>query len=172
MKKLALHYNEILQGDFELKKLNLLLVFQVNCPGCFSYALPVFNQLFNEFNTCEVSFLAISTAFEDFDKNTLNNTKELIKSGTLIGETKKFMKTQGLDILPYTLDFPIAMDKMSMDDTIDLNTIITTICNINPNYSICPEFEKKSSSTKSKKSPRILRPNFPYLYPKSIKGYS
>lgn len=151
MKNLKLHYSEILQGDFDLKKLNLLLLFQVNCPGCFSYALPVFNKLFSEFNSCGVSFLAISTAFEDFDKNTLNNTKELIKNGTLIGETRKFMKTQGIDKLPYSLNFPIAMDKMNIDDTIDLNTIISTVCELNPNYDAWPELEKKAFYKKVEK---------------------
>ena len=95
MKKLALYFNGELQGNFELKQLNLLLVFQVNCPGCFSYALPLFNNLYNEFNSQEISFLALSTAFEDFNKNTTENTIKLIKEGTLIGETKTFMKKEG-----------------------------------------------------------------------------
>ena len=144
MKKLKLHFEEEFQGKFELKKLNLLLVFQVNCPGCFSYALPFFNKLYHEFNSEEVSFLAVSTAFEDFDKNTSENTKELVKKGTLVGETKKTMNNQGLYKLPYPLDFPIVMDKMSINRKEDLKYTINAICNINPNYILWPEFEKKA----------------------------
>ena len=86
MKKLVLEYEHPLQGKFTLHKLNLLLTFQVNCPGCFSYALPLFNKLLEEYPKEEVSFLALSTAFEDFDKNTLANTKNLVHTGKLVGE--------------------------------------------------------------------------------------
>ncbi len=133
MKKLELHFDNQLQGEFELKKLNLLLVFQVNCPGCFSYALPFYNKLYNEFNS-EISFLALSTVFEDFDKNTLENTKELIERGTLVGETKKFMKDQGFDKLPYSLDFPIAMDKISIDSPEDIEKVINGFSETNFNF--------------------------------------
>lgn len=150
MKKLKLHFNKELKGSFELKKLNILLVFQVNCPGCFSYALPFFNKLYHEFYPKDLSFIALSTAFEDFDKNTIENTQNLIKSGTLIGETKKFMKEQGYEKLPYDLDFPIAMDKMDGTNTVDLNYAVNAICAINPNYAIWPEFEKKALQNKVK----------------------
>lgn len=150
MKKLKLHFDNELQGSFKLKKLNILLVFQVNCPGCFSYALPFFNKLYHEFHTENLSFIALSTAFEDFDKNTLENTQNLIKRGTFIGETKKFMKEQGYDKLPYNLNFPIAMDKINDTNTVDLNDAVNAICAINPNYTIWPEFEKKALQYKVK----------------------
>ena len=74
MKKLELNYDKEIQGSFTLSKINILLVFQVNCPGCFSYALPFFNKIYQDYRKEDVSFLALSTAFEDFDKNTLSNT--------------------------------------------------------------------------------------------------
>ena len=80
MDKIDLNYSKELQGEFKLNKINILLVFQVNCPGCFSYALPLFNKLFRNNKTEDVSFLALSTAFEDFDKNTLVNTKKLVEN--------------------------------------------------------------------------------------------
>ncbi len=143
MKKLQLYYNHLLQGDFEIKDLNMLLVFQVNCPGCFSYALPFFNKLHQEFAAKEISFLALSTAFEDFDKNTTANTKALVENGTLIGETKKMMSQQGYSNLPYTLDFPIGMDQID-EDLSEIDVAIEKICTINPNYNLWPDFEKKA----------------------------
>lgn len=107
----SLETDETLQGTFSPKKLNLLLTFQVNCPGCFIYAFPVMNTLYTKFKD-ELGFLGISTAFEDFDKNTLENTKMLLKHGELIGETKKSLATHGINKLPYELNFPIVMDKI------------------------------------------------------------
>lgn len=145
MKKLHLHYSHLLQGDFKLQKLNLLLVFQVNCPGCFSYALPFFNKLYAEFKNKEISFLALSTAFEDFDKNTFENTKALVENGILVGETKKMMLKEDEGKLPYTLDFPIAMD--ALEDELqeqDFNNAAVKICILNPNYNLWPVFEKET----------------------------
>lgn len=127
MRKLNFHIEKELKGRFELKRLNLLLVFQVNCPGCFTYALPMFNKLYNEFTKKDVSFLGVSTAFEDFDKNTLKNTIDLIENGTLIGETKKALYNYGYDKLPYNLNFPIAMDSVSKDSSIDIENIVKII---------------------------------------------
>ncbi|WP_271765299.1 hypothetical protein [Aquimarina algiphila] len=141
MKKLELHFEKTLQGDFKIKDLNLLLVFQVNCPGCFSYALPLFNELYHQFHKEDVSFLALSTAFEDYDKNTIAHTTHLVNDGALVGETKKMMLQQGIETLPYSLDFPIVMDKI--EETLsDINVAIETICNINPSYALWPDFEK------------------------------
>ena len=141
MKKIELEIGNMIQGDFKVKKLNFLLVFQVNCPGCFSHALPLFNILFHEFGLKGVSFLALSTAFEDFDKNTLSNTQELVVKGTLVGETKKMMSQQGYEALPYTLDFPIAIDRFNSTEN-EIGQIADKICNINPQYAILPDTEK------------------------------
>ncbi|NER15383.1 hypothetical protein GWK08_18150 [Leptobacterium flavescens] len=143
MKKLELYFDEELQGKFELKKLNLLLVFQVNCPGCFSYALPVFNRLYEQWNNGDISFLALSTAFEDFDRNTEENTQRLVKEGFLVGETKRFMAQQGFEELPYSLDFPVAMDKIEKELP-DLDRILDNICSSTPGFDTLPEFEKVS----------------------------
>ena len=132
MQKLALHYNNLLKGSFELKKLNFLFVFQVNCPGCFLYGIPLVNELYKEFQK-DISFLGLSTAFENFDLNTAVNTKLLVNNNTIIGHTKKALNDQGFDKYPYTIDFPIAMDKI-MNNSEDLEKAILHICTINPNY--------------------------------------
>lgn len=49
------------------------------------YALPTFNKLYEKFNS-ELGFIALSTAFEDFDLNTKENTELLINSNELVGE--------------------------------------------------------------------------------------
>ena len=92
MQKLHLHIGEELQGKFNLQKLNLLLTFQVNCPGCFLYALPMYKNLYEQYYE-KLGFLGLSTAFEDFELNTKKNTLLLLEKGELIGETKKGIST-------------------------------------------------------------------------------
>ncbi|WP_103866133.1 hypothetical protein [Aquimarina sp. I32.4] len=142
MKKLDLHFNQVLQGEFVLRKLNFLFVFQVNCPGCFLYGIPFVNELYNEYNK-DISFLGLSTAFEDFDYNNETNTNLLINSGQMVGETKIAMIEQGFDRYPKNIDFPVAMDQMA-DESFDFSIAAAKICQINPNYKIWPEFEQRA----------------------------
>ena len=142
MKKLALHYEEILKGEFKLKSLNFLFVFQVNCPGCFLYGIPLVNKLYQKFGQ-DVSFLGLSTAFEDFEYNNLSNTRLLLEHKQAVGETKKMFDQRGLNTLPYAIDFPIAMDKKA-DPSFDFSLMATQISELNPNYFIWPKSEQKA----------------------------
>ena len=99
------------QGD------NIILVdvFQVNCPGCFMYGIPESIEIYNKYKTEGVSVLGVATAFEDFDKNTISNLELLVKTGEVIGETKKMLTQYGkLDgnKLAYKIPYPVAMDSL------------------------------------------------------------
>ncbi len=99
------------QGD------NIILVdvFQVNCPGCFMYGIPESIEIYNKYKTEGVSVLGVATAFEDFDKNTISNLELLVKTGEVIGETKKMLSQYGkLDgnKLAYKIPYPVAMDSL------------------------------------------------------------
>ena len=142
MKTLKLEYSSLLQGDFKIGKLNLLFAFQVNCPGCFFYGFPVVNELFLQYQE-KVNFLGLSTAFEDFELNTFENTELLISSSGLVGETKKALKEHGYNDYPQKIDFPIAMDKMNSKDEFITQKNLEDICKLNPNYVIWPEFEQE-----------------------------
>ncbi|WP_103070551.1 hypothetical protein [Aquimarina sediminis] len=142
MKKLDLNFDQILQGEFNLRKLNFLFVFQVNCPGCFLYGIPLVNELYKKFNK-DISFLGLSTAFEDFDYNNATNTNLLINTREVVGETKKAMIEQGFNHYPNSIDFPVAMDKTA-DQSFDFSIAAAKICKTNPNYKIWPEFEQRA----------------------------
>ncbi len=92
-------------------------VFQVNCPGCFLYGLPQTISLYEKYKDREVKVLGIATAFEDYDKNTLEHLKLLLSEGKVIGETYKALKQHGklvnIDKLYYGIPFPVAMDKIT-----------------------------------------------------------
>jgi thiol-disulfide isomerase/thioredoxin len=95
-------------------KVVLIEVFQVNCPGCFIYGLPEAISIHERYKK-GLAVLGLATAFEDYDKNNLENLKLLLKSGEVIGETKRALGNLGLldgDKLPYKIPFPVAMDSL------------------------------------------------------------
>jgi thiol-disulfide isomerase/thioredoxin len=100
--------------DQEKDHIVLVEVFQVNCPGCFLYGIPEAINIYNKYRDDGVRVLGLATAFEDFDKNTLENLELLAKTGTVIGETKKALAQYGRlddsDKLPYKIPFPLGMD--------------------------------------------------------------
>lgn len=106
-----------LPTNFDKEKDHIVLVevFQVNCPGCFLYGIPEAINIYNKYHSEGVTVLGVATAFEDFDKNTLENLELLLKSGEVIGETKKGLSQYGkLDDskLSYKIPFPVAMDSL------------------------------------------------------------
>jgi len=116
-----LKVSEWVQGepiDIEKEKGRVILieVFQVNCPGCFLYGLPMAEAMHKTFKDKGLLVIGLATAFEDFDKNNLENLKLVVKEGIAIGEPKKVLKEQGLlkkgDRLFFDITFPVAMDKL------------------------------------------------------------
>jgi len=106
-----------LPTNFDKEKDHIVLVevFQVNCPGCFLYGIPEAINIYNKYHSEGVTVLGVATAFEDYDKNTLENLELLLKSGEVIGETKKGLSQYGkLDgsKLSYKIPFPVAMDSL------------------------------------------------------------
>ena len=106
-----------LPTNFNKEKDHIVLVevFQVNCPGCFLYGIPEAINIYNKYHSEGVTVLGIATAFEDFDKNTLENLELLLKSGEVIGETKKGLSQYGKlndSKLSYKIPFPVAMDSL------------------------------------------------------------
>jgi peroxiredoxin len=103
--------------DQEKDHIVLVEVFQVNCPGCFMHALPEAIEIYNKYKEDGVRVIGIATAFEDFDKNNLDNLKMLAETGQVVGETKKALEMYGQlqpgDKLPYKIPFPIGMDKLT-----------------------------------------------------------
>lgn len=94
----------------------LVEVFQVNCPGCFLYGIPEAINIYNNYKNEGVIVIGLATAFEDFDKNTLDNLKMLAETGEVIGDTKKHLGQYGYlnnnKTLQYKIPFPLAMDEI------------------------------------------------------------
>ena len=128
--------------DQEKDKIVILEVFQVNCPGCFMHALPEAVNIYNKYKDDGVRVLGIATAFEDFDKNTLDNLKMLVDTGEVIGETKSALSMHGQlqdgNKLSYRIPFPLGMDNLTKTtDEISQEKIMQFI------YPQIPEFDSQ-----------------------------
>ncbi len=103
--------------DRERDHIVVLEVFQVNCPGCFMYAIPDAIRVYNRSKDDGVRVLGLATAFEDFDKNTLDNLRLLAETGQVIGETRSALAMSGQlhegDRLSYRIPFPLGMDHLT-----------------------------------------------------------
>jgi thiol-disulfide isomerase/thioredoxin len=102
--------------DKEKGNVVLVEVFQVNCPGCFLYSMPEAIDIYRKYRDKGLTVLGLATAFEDFDKNNLDNLQKLVSTGEVIGETYRAFSNTGQlrddNKLPYKIPFPIAMDML------------------------------------------------------------
>lgn len=102
--------------DKEKGNVVLVEVFQVNCPGCFIYGIPAAIEMYKKYHHEGLRVLGLATAFEDFDKNTVDNLKLLLTTGEVIGETRKALTEYGQlqpgNKLPYNIPFPVGMDTL------------------------------------------------------------
>ncbi|MCP5245327.1 MAG: TlpA family protein disulfide reductase [Burkholderiales bacterium] len=109
-----------IEMDSLLGSVVLIEVFQVNCPGCFFYALPNAIKLHQKYHDKGLVIIGLATAFEDYDKNTIENLELLIRTGEVIGETFKALNQHGLLIdnsrLPWKLPFAVGMDRVEQDN--------------------------------------------------------
>ena len=116
-----LSVSEWIQGkptniDKERGNVVLVEVFQVNCPGCFTHGIPQAIDMHVKYYQEGLRVLGVATAFEDFDKNTLDNLKLLLTTGEVIGETRRVLAQYGRlapgNKLDYKIPFPVAMDTL------------------------------------------------------------
>ena len=141
--------SEWIQGaptNFDQEKDQIILVdvFQVNCPGCFMNAIPEAIKIYQKYKNDGVRVWGLATAFEDFDKNTMDNLKMLASTGQVIGETKKALsmhgKLQDGDKLSYKIPFPLGMDNLTkITQDIDQQKIMQFINNQISDFDSQPE---------------------------------
>jgi len=148
MSKFHLNIQELVQGELVINKVNIAFVFQVNCPGCFIYGIPIMNDLYQSFND-KVGFIGVATAFEDFEYNNEANLKLLLTDGTLVGETRKYYDTNyGISNYLNIPDFPVAFDRILPSEQLLNSENIELICNAIPNFVDFSEKEKEILSIK------------------------
>lgn len=100
-------------------KVVLVEVFQLNCPGCFLQGLPEAIRLHDRYADQGLVVLGLATAFEDYDKNTLENLKALVESGTVVGESLKMLGQHGELVdgkFRWKIPFTVGMDEVTVND--------------------------------------------------------
>jgi thiol-disulfide isomerase/thioredoxin len=106
--------------DKEKGNVVLVEVFQVNCPGCFIYGIPEAIDIYKKYKDKGLTVLGISTAFEDYDKNTIENLQKLVTTGEVIGETYRAFGQYGQlkdgNKLPYKIPFPVGFDVLKKEN--------------------------------------------------------
>ena len=136
----------------EKDQIVLVEVFQVNCPGCFLYGIPEAINIYSKFKDDGVRVWGVATAFEDFDKNTLENLKLLLETGEVIGDAKQSLDQYGkLDDnkLNYKIPFPVAVDSLKKaNGEIDEKRIMDYIYNQLPGFDSQPDDYKKQIKQK------------------------
>ena len=101
--------------DKEGDNVKLVEVFQVNCPGCFMHSIPEIINIYKKYKGDGLSVMGMATAFEDYDKNTLENLEMLLTTGEVVGDTKQALTQYGkLDDgkLQFKIPYPVAMDSL------------------------------------------------------------
>ncbi len=147
LKKFHFKTSEVLQGDYELKRINLMIVFQVNCPGCFLYSLPLVNRVNEKYAEKGLQVLGLSTAFEDFEFNTVDNTRLLLNEGEVVGETKKALSQMGHEKFPLQMDFPVAFDLLGKGSEIFDQEDALIVSELVPDFQARTEEEQKKIVT-------------------------
>ena len=101
--------------DEEGDNVKLVEVFQVNCPGCFMNSIPEIINIYNKYKGDGLSVMGVATAFEDYDKNTLENLEMLLSTGEVVGDTKQALTQYGQlndGKLQFKIPYPVAMDSL------------------------------------------------------------
>ena len=105
--------------DKEGDNVKLAEVFQVNCPGCFMHSIPEIINIYNKYKGDGLSVMGMATAFEDYDKNTLENLEMLLTTGEVVGDTKQALTQYGQlndGKLQFKIPYPVAMDSLVKEE--------------------------------------------------------
>ncbi len=145
----------------------LIEVFQVNCPSCFLYSIPEAISMYNKYSESGLTVIGIATAFEDFDKNTLENLKLLVSTGELMGETNKALagntQLQSDNKFTCKIPFPIGMDHLIPSSGNPTNQlVIQSAKEYVPDFDVCDESIKND----------ILKQVKAYLDAKKFSAYT
>ena len=139
--------------DQEGDNVKLVEVFQVNCPGCFIYGIPEVINIHNKYKSEGLTVLGLATAFEDYDKNTLENLELLLTTGEVIGDTKQGLSQYNQlndGKLQYKIPYPVAMDSLVKEEGAPSQEKMTAFIN-----SQIPNFDSQPQEYKNKIYERV-----------------
>jgi len=132
----------------------LVDVFQVNCPGCFMFALPQAIKLHEQYHDKGLVIIGLATAFEDYDKNTLENLQKFIDTGEVIGETFRALRPRGVltgGKIDWKLPFAVGMDRVTADnESVTDERVYKYACNLLEDFDTYPDDKKEAVAVQIK----------------------
>jgi hypothetical protein len=117
-------------------------------------AIPDAIKIYEKYKDEGVRVLGLATAFEDFDKNNLDNLKMLVETGEVVGETKSALAQYGQlqegSKLSFKIPFPIGMDNLTKSaDEITQEKILEFI------HPQIPDFDSQSEDYRNQIIQRV-----------------
>ena len=79
------------------------------------HSIPEIINIYNKYKSDGLSVMGMATAFEDYDKNTLENLEMLLTTGEVVGDTKQALTQYGQlndGKLQFKIPYPVAMDSL------------------------------------------------------------
>ena len=79
------------------------------------HSIPEIINIYNKYKGDGLSVMGVATAFEDYDKNTLENLEMLLTTGEVVGDTKQALSQYGQlndGKLQFKIPYPVAMDSL------------------------------------------------------------
>ena len=79
------------------------------------HSIPEIINIYNKYKSDGLSVMGVATAFEDYDKNTLENLEMLLTTGEVVGDTKQALTQYGQlndGKLQFKIPYPVAMDSL------------------------------------------------------------
>ena len=79
------------------------------------HSIPEIINIYNKYKGDGLSVMGVATAFEDYDKNTLENLEMLLTTGEVVGDTKQALTQYGQlndGKLQFKIPYPVAMDSL------------------------------------------------------------
>ena len=79
------------------------------------HSIPEIINIYKKYRTDGLSVFGVATAFEDYDKNTLENLEMLLRTGEVVGDTKQALTQYGQlndGKIQFKIPYPVAMDSL------------------------------------------------------------
>ena len=83
------------------------------------HSIPEIINIYNKYKGDGLSVMGVATAFEDYDKNTLENLEMLLTTGEVVGDTKQALSQYGQlndGKLQFKIPYPVAMDSLVKEE--------------------------------------------------------
>ena len=110
------------------------------------HSIPEIIDIYEKFKAEGLTVIGVATAFEDYDKNTLENLEMLLTTGEVVGDTKQALSQYGKlneGKLSYKIPYPVAMDSLVKAGEPTKEKMTAFIRNQLPDFDTQPENYKE-----------------------------